>query len=38
MKYHKKQKIRKWAARILAVILAAGLLVSTVVYSLNGVL
>lgn len=34
MKYQKKQQIRKWAARIVALVLALGLILSTLVYSL----
>ena len=34
MKWQKKKQIQQWVVRILALVLAAGLLLSTLIYSL----
>ena len=34
MKWQKKKQIQQWGVRILALVLAAGLLLSTLIYSL----
>lgn len=34
MKWQKKKQIQQWLVRILALVLAAGLLLSTLIYSL----